>query len=30
MLCWRVIGGVIAPLGVAAVFVYTLLPLFTG
>ena len=30
MLCWRVIGGVIAPLGVAAVFVYTLLPLFAG
>ena len=30
MLCWRMIGGVIAPLGVAAVFVYTLLPLFTG
>ena len=30
MLCWRVIGGAIAPLGVAAVFVYTLLPLFTG
>lgn len=30
MLCWRVVGGVIAPLGVAAVFVYTLLPLFTG
>ena len=30
MLCWRVIGGVIAPMGVAAVFVYTLLPLFTG
>ncbi|MAI15845.1 MAG: sodium-dependent transporter [Gammaproteobacteria bacterium] len=30
MLCWRVVGGVIAPLGVAAVFVYTLLPVFTG
>ena len=30
MLCWRVVGGVIAPLGVAAVFIYTLLPLFTG
>ena len=30
MLCWRVIGGVVAPLGEAAVFVYTLLPLFTG
>ena len=30
MMCWRVIGGVIAPLCVAAVFVYTLLPLFTG
>ena len=30
MLCWRGIGGVIAPLGVAAVFVYTLLPLFAG
>ena len=30
MLCWRVVGGVIAPLGVAAVFIYSLLPLFTG
>ena len=30
MLLWRVVGGVIAPLGVAAVFVYTLLPLFTS
>ena len=30
MLVWRVVGGVIAPLGVAAVFIYTLLPLFTG
>ncbi len=30
MLVWRVIGGVIAPLGVAAVFIYTLLPLFMG
>lgn len=30
MLLWRVVGGVIAPLGVAAVFVYTLLPLFMG
>jgi NSS family neurotransmitter:Na+ symporter len=28
MLLWRIVGGVIAPLGVAAVFVYTLLPLF--
>ena len=30
MLVWRVVGGVIAPLGVAAVFIYTLLPLFMG
>ena len=30
MLAWRVVGGVIAPLGVAAVFIYTLLPLFMG
>ena len=30
MLVWRVVGGVIAPLGVAAVFIYTLLPLFIG
>ena len=30
MLVWRVVGGVIAPLGVAAVFLYTLLPLFMG
>jgi NSS family neurotransmitter:Na+ symporter len=28
MLLWRIVGGVIAPLGVAAVFIYTLLPLF--
>ncbi len=25
---WRIVGGVVAPLGVAAVFVYTLMPLF--
>ena len=30
MLVWRVVGGVIAPLGVAAVFIYTLLPLIMG
>ncbi|MEC8072487.1 MAG: sodium-dependent transporter [Pseudomonadota bacterium] len=30
MLVWRIVGGVIAPLGVAAVFIYTLLPLFMG
>ena len=30
MLLWRIVGGIVAPLGVAAVFVYTLLPLFTG
>ena len=30
MLVWRVVGGVIAPLGVAAGFIYTLLPLFMG
>ncbi|MED6340894.1 MAG: sodium-dependent transporter [Pseudomonadota bacterium] len=30
MLVWRVVGGVIAPLGVAAVFIYTLLPLLMG
>ena len=30
MLVWRVVGGVIAPLGVAAVFIYTLFPLFMG
>lgn len=30
MLVWRVVGGVIAPLGVAAVFIYTLLPFFMG
>ena len=30
MLVWRGVGGVIAPLGVAAVFIYTLLPLFMG
>jgi NSS family neurotransmitter:Na+ symporter len=27
---WRVVGGIIAPLGVAAVFVYTLWPLLQG
>ena len=30
MFCWRVVGGVIAPLGVAAVFAYTFLPFFIG
>lgn len=30
MLLWRIVGGIIAPVGVAAVFIYTLLPLFTG
>ena len=27
---WKVVGGLIAPLGVAAVFVYTLWPLIQG
>ena len=29
-LVWKLVGGVIAPLCVIAVFVYTILPLFTG
>ena len=28
MVLWKILGGIIAPLGVAVVFVYTILPLF--
>ena len=30
MWLWYLVGGIIAPLGVAAVFIYTLMPLFTS
>lgn len=30
LVLWKILGGIIAPVGVAIVFVYTLLPLFTG
>ena len=28
LIMWKILGGIIAPLGVVAVFIYTILPLF--